>query len=76
METSTSQPSRGSPVSVVRFHLGSGINGNMHCDVHKSISAYNIVRFHLGSGINGNLLLEHHGLHPELFCPLSSRKWN
>jgi hypothetical protein len=35
----------------VRFHLGSGINGNgLNCIGIDSLD----VRFHLGSGINGN----------------------
>ncbi len=40
----------------VRFHLGSGINGN---PPGKAMDRYLIlvsVRFHLGSGINGNVL--------------------
>ncbi len=39
---------------VVRFHLGSGINGNCFL-LDKGSRAFGLVRFHLGSGINGNL---------------------
>ncbi len=35
----------------VRFHLGSGINGNKKTRPEK---VWGKVRFHLGSGINGN----------------------
>ncbi len=41
----------------VRFHLGSGINGNnqgqTHCKAGVKVLQH-VVRFHLGSGINGN----------------------
>ncbi|EFA71862.1 hypothetical protein CRD_00788 [Raphidiopsis brookii D9] len=37
---------------LVRFHLGSGINGNF-VDTFSLVSVTS-VRFHLGSGINGN----------------------
>ncbi len=37
----------------VRFHLGSGINGNLFYNRQRAeVEAR--VRFHLGSGINGN----------------------
>ena len=44
------------PRWVVRFHLGSGINGNAVriLALRPRLSA---VRFHLGSGINGNYLI-------------------
>ncbi len=50
METSILNLAGG--VCVVRFHLGSGINGNLSLFVREVLE--NIVRFHLGSGINGN----------------------
>ncbi len=62
----------------VRFHLGSGINGNTVIpSVRSPIAEITAVRFHLGSGINGNA--------PSAVSlavlsreerPLSSRKWN
>ncbi len=38
----------------VRFHLGSGINGNPFIVEFLYIDII-VVRFHLGSGINGNV---------------------
>jgi hypothetical protein len=38
----------------VRFHLGSGINGNLTGIEGIKITTPPNVRFHLGSGINGN----------------------
>ncbi len=40
----------------VRFHLGSGINGNKITTALGAGAAF-LVRFHLGSGINGNYVL-------------------
>ncbi len=43
------------PPGKVRFHLGSGINGNNEFYTSTSkATPENEVRFHLGSGINGN----------------------
>ncbi|EFA71861.1 hypothetical protein CRD_00787 [Raphidiopsis brookii D9] len=51
--------------SFVRFHLGSGINGN---DLSKrGTENTGEVRFHLGSGINGNI----HGT----FCFWTAEKY-
>ncbi len=41
-------------MSAVRFHLGSGINGNVQLFLLSYSPPWGIVRFHLGSGINGN----------------------
>ncbi len=38
---------------LVRFHLGSGINGNVPAIFPTNV--FIDVRFHLGSGINGNI---------------------
>ncbi len=63
----------------VRFHLGSGINGNTYNELITVVIVLNYVRFHLGSGINGNVI----NLPPVInipvgyqSSPLSSRKWN
>ncbi len=37
-----------------RFHLGSGINGNLQKFVQRNTILILNARFHLGSGINGN----------------------
>ncbi len=45
----------GSAGAGVRFHLGSGINGNSALRALAiALSLRRDVRFHLGSGINGN----------------------
>ncbi len=55
-------PTKGKPTEV-RFHLGSGINGNVYLLIQQSYRD-GLVRFHLGSGINGNkelLMTTHKG---------------
>ncbi len=69
----------------VRFHLGSGINGNLNVIVFIIVSMLKIlhcfpvdfflVRFHLGSGINGNIRTTLSSW-VSIESPLSSRKWN